>query len=126
MRNSGADAVVEGIGDHGCEYMTGGTVVVLGAIGRNFAAGMSGGTAYLLDATGDVAPRVNPELVDVGELDGDDLDVLRRLLTAHVALTESALGASVLAELGAARFVRVLPREFEAARRRGRTLMTVS
>ena len=126
VRNSGADAVVEGIGDHGCEYMTGGTVVVLGAIGRNFAAGMSGGTAYLLDTAGTIAARVNTELVDVDELDGEDLDVLRRLLDAHVRLTESELGASVLAELERSRFVRVLPREFKEARRRARSLLTVA
>ena len=72
MRNSGAHAVVEGVGDHGCEYMTGGRVVVLGATGRNFAAGMSGGMAYVLDADGKFARRCNTEMVDLDPLDDDD------------------------------------------------------
>src|SRR5213076_756453 len=74
VRNSGALAVVEGVGDHGCEYMTGGKVVVLGRIGRNFAAGMSGGVAYVLDLAqkDSMSRRVNPEMVDIEELDDDD------------------------------------------------------
>jgi glutamate synthase (NADPH/NADH) large chain len=75
VRNSGALAVVEGVGDHGCEYMTGGRVVVLGPTGRNFAAGMSGGIAYVLDVA---VPRVNPEMVDLDPLDGADREFLRR------------------------------------------------
>ncbi|HEV3212968.1 MAG TPA: glutamate synthase large subunit [Acidimicrobiales bacterium] len=124
VRNSGADAVVEGVGDHGCEYMTGGTVVVLGSIGRNFAAGMSGGTAYLYDPAGTAASKVNTELVDVDALDDEDVAVLRRLLSAHVRWTESERGAAMLRDLDAAEapFVRVLPREFGEARRRRRGL----
>ncbi len=72
VRNSGADAVVEGVGDHGCEYMTGGRVVVLGPTGRNFAAGMSGGIAYVFDPDRTFAGRVNPEMVDVEPLDDED------------------------------------------------------
>jgi len=122
VRNSGADAVVEGVGDHGCEYMTGGTVVVLGPVGRNFAAGMSGGTAYLWDPTGGSALRVNAELVDVDALDDEDLAAVRRLVAAHAHWTDSARATEALAALdaGAAPFVRVLPREFGEARRRER------
>jgi glutamate synthase (NADPH) large chain len=128
VRNSGAEAVVEGVGDHGCEYMTGGAVVVLGPIGRNFAAGMSGGTAYLLDPTGTSASRVNPDLVDIDVLDDDDLTVVRRLLLSHREWTESELAVSVLAALdaGDAPLVRVLPREFGVARRRAHELTAVA
>ncbi len=77
MRNSGATAVVEGVGDHGCEYMTGGRVVVLGPDGRNFGAGMSGGIAYVLDTDGSFTNRVNYEMVDLDPLDDDDRIWLR-------------------------------------------------
>ena len=77
VRNSGARAVVEGVGDHGCEYMTGGRVVVLGKTGRNFAAGMSGGVAYVLDATGHFERRLNPGMVDLDALDADDWQIVR-------------------------------------------------
>ena len=83
MRNSGADAVVEGVGDHGCEYMTGGRVVVLGPTGRNFAAGMSGGIAYVLDEDGAFAPRCNTELVGLEALEGDGRGDVRALVAEH-------------------------------------------
>ena len=82
MRNSGANAVVEGVGDHGCEYMTGGRVVVLGPTGRNFAAGMSGGIAYVLDPDGTFATRCNPELVELEPLEQDDVETIRSLVGA--------------------------------------------
>jgi glutamate synthase (NADPH) large chain len=128
VRNSGAEAVVEGVGDHGCEYMTGGAVVVLGSIGRNFAAGMSGGTAFLLDPTRTAASRVNPDLVDVDALDDEDLALVHRLLTAHLEWTDSELAHTVLETLsaGGAPLVRVLPREFGEARRKVRALTTVA
>ena len=94
VRNSGAVAVVEGVGDHGCEYMTGGRVVVLGTIGRNLAAGMSGGVAYLLDA---VTGRINTEMVDLVPLDDDDVALLRDLLTRHHEETDSSVAAALLA-----------------------------
>ena len=84
VRNSGADAVVEGVGDHGCEYMTGGHVVVLGPTGRNFAAGMSGGIAYVLDADGGFAARCNHELVELEELDEGDAALVRGLVEEHL------------------------------------------
>src|SRR5205085_1760128 len=80
VRNSGAFAVVEGIGDHGCEYMTGGRVVVLGKTGRNFAAGMSGGIAYVLDVTGTFVARCNTEMVDLEALDAEDAELVRDLI----------------------------------------------
>ncbi|MCS5478214.1 glutamate synthase large subunit [Corynebacterium sp. YIM 101645] len=88
VRNSGATAVVEGIGNHGCEYMTGGRVVVLGEVGENFGAGMSGGIAYLAPV-GDLTRKINPGLVDVEKLDGHDLDFLTRLIDRHRRLTGS-------------------------------------
>jgi glutamate synthase (NADPH/NADH) large chain len=111
VRNSGATAVVEGVGDHGCEYMTGGTVVVLGRTGRNFAAGMSGGAAYVLD----LRPiRVNAELVDVGPLDDDDAALVLELIGRHRQETESAVAWRLLQDWDAARarFSKVLPRAY--------------
>jgi len=131
VRNSGALAVVEGVGDHGCEYMTGGKVVVLGRIGRNFAAGMSGGVAYVLDlAPKDGATRrVNPEMVDIEELDDDDRAFLRDAVERHFAETESEVAKELLTEWDEAvnRFGKVMPKDFkrvlkarEAAERDGR------
>ncbi len=112
VRNSGATAVVEGVGDHGCEYMTGGTVLVLGATGRNFAAGMSGGQAYVLDLDDAL---VNTELVDVTPLRTGDEPVVRRLLQAHVEHTGSPVAQRLLdeGEAGLARFSLVLPRDYQ-------------
>jgi glutamate synthase (NADPH/NADH) large chain len=111
VRNSGATAVVEGVGDHACEYMTGGTVVVLGRTGRNFAAGMSGGTAYVLDLR---AIRVNGELVDTGPLDDEDAALLLGLVTRHRRETESAVAWRLLQDWDStrARFTKVMPRAF--------------
>jgi len=119
VRNSGAHAVVEGVGDHGCEYMTGGAVVVLGATGRNFAAGMSGGVAFVYDPTGTVAGQCNHELVDIESVSSpDDLDTLTQLVTDHHALTGSALAGRLLEDwpVTLTHFVLVIPREFKARR----------
>jgi glutamate synthase (NADPH) large chain len=112
VRNSGATAVAEGTGDHGCEYMTGGTVVVLGRTGRNFAAGMSGGVAYLLDPD---PGRVNLEMVDLEPLDASDAALLRRLAERHMAETGSAVAGRLLAdwEQALARFVKVMPKDYK-------------
>ncbi len=112
VRNSGATAVVEGVGDHGCEYMTGGTVLVLGGIGRNFAAGMSGGVAYVLDLP---VERVNTELVDVQPLRPSDLDVVATLLRQHADETGSAVAQRLLADWPAPsqRLSLVLPRDYQ-------------
>ena len=115
VRNSGVHAVVEAIGDHGCEYMTGGRVVILGPTGRNFAAGMSGGIAYVLDRDGNFAGRCNMDMVDLEELDDDDADLVRELITRHVDHTTSPCGQRVLegwTELRAS-FVKVMPRDYK-------------
>ncbi|MCX6395383.1 MAG: glutamate synthase large subunit [Propionibacteriales bacterium] len=111
VRNSGATLVVEGVGDHGCEYMTGGIVVVLGKTGRNFAAGMSGGTAYVLD----LKPfRVNTELVDLGQVPAGESDFLKALVTQHFEETGSTVAEGLLADWDAAlsRFTEVMPRDY--------------
>jgi glutamate synthase (NADPH) large chain len=112
VRNSGARAVVEAVGDHGCEYMTGGVAVVLGPIGRNFAAGMSGGVAYVLDLDADL---VNPELVDLTPLRPDDETTLRELLVAHHEWTQSPVAGALLTDWENARqrFTLVLPRDYQ-------------
>src|SRR5687767_9305791 len=118
VRNSGATVVVEGVGDHGCEYMTGGRVVVLGRTGRNFAAGMSGGVAYVLDAKGDFAKRCNREMVDLETLvDADEIDFLQDVIMKHVALTGSTSAERLLADWAALqrRMVKVMPREYKRA-----------
>ena len=115
VRNSGAHAVVEGIGDHGCEYMTGGRVVVLGASGRNFAAGMSGGIAYVLDVDGDFKRRCNLGMVELGPLDqAEDIELVRSLIRRHVDYTGSAYAKGILASWidVQPRFVRVMPRDY--------------
>ena len=117
VRNSGAKAVVEGLGDHGCEYMTGGVVLVLGSTGRNFAAGMSGGIAYVLDDDGAFAARCNMAMVELEPATSDDAETIRALVEEHVALTRSACGAEILSNFSAAigRFVKVVPVEFKKA-----------
>lgn len=114
VRNSGASAVVEGVGDHGCEYMTGGTVVVLGPTGRNFAAGMSGGVAYVYDPAKQLVDNLNDEMVDVDALDPDDEQVLHSLIEKHVAATDSAVGQRILADWSGQSdsFVKVMPRDY--------------
>jgi glutamate synthase domain-containing protein 3 len=118
VRNSGAKAVVEGVGDHGCEYMTGGRVVVLGPTGRNFAAGMSGGIAYVYDKDRGFTDRCNLELVDLEELTEQDEQEVRALISEHVARTGSLVGRNILAswERGTReRFVKVMPRDYRRA-----------
>jgi glutamate synthase (NADPH/NADH) large chain len=114
VRNSGATAVVEGVGDHGCEYMTGGLVVVLGPTGRNFAAGMSGGVAFVYDPTRSFGQRVNLELVDVEPLDATDSFRVRSLVERHGVETESAVAARLLEhwETDVHEFVKVMPRDY--------------
>jgi len=126
VRNSGALAVAEGVGDHGCEYMTGGRVVILGPTGRNFAAGMSGGIAYVLD----LAPtRLNREMVDVDPLEESDIAFLRDVVSRHREQTGSAVAARLLASWDTAvrRFTKVMPKDYKrvlsaasAAEREGR------
>ncbi len=116
VRNSGADAVVEGVGDHGCEYMTGGRVVVLGPTGRNFAAGMSGGIAYVLDERGDFRTRVNAQMVNLERVeDPAEATALRRLIERHVEHTSSLRARQVLDgwEEWLPKIVRVIPRDYQ-------------
>jgi glutamate synthase (ferredoxin) len=116
VRNSGAHAVVEGVGDHGCEYMTGGRVVVLGRTGRNFAAGMSGGIAYVFDADGSFPARCNLQMVDLGPVvERDDLELVYNLVARHAALTGSTYAAALIADFTALqrRLVKVLPRDYK-------------
>jgi glutamate synthase (NADPH/NADH) large chain len=114
VRNSGAHAVVEGVGDHGCEYMTGGKVVILGPTGRNFAAGMSGGLAYVYDPDEVFEADVNTEMVELEPLDDDDLESLYALIQAHVDATDSTVGRRILADWASEQrcFVKVMPRDF--------------
>ncbi|XP_006490512.1 glutamate synthase [NADH], amyloplastic isoform X3 [Citrus sinensis] len=116
VRNSGARAVVEGVGDHGCEYMTGGTVVVLGKTGRNFAAGMSGGIAYVLDVDGKFRSRCNPELVDLDKVEEEeDIITLRMMIQQHQRYTNSQLAKEVLADFEnlLPKFIKVFPRDYK-------------
>jgi glutamate synthase (ferredoxin) len=116
VRNSGVDAVVEGVGDHACEYMTGGRVVVLGDTGRNFAAGMSGGVAYVLDERGDFAANVNKQMVGLEKITaGKEATELRALVERHLDHTKSPRAAQVLAEWDALlpKFVKVMPKDYK-------------
>ncbi|XVF12653.1 hypothetical protein REPUB_Repub08aG0137600 [Reevesia pubescens] len=116
VRNSGAKAVVEGVGDHGCEYMTGGTVVVLGKTGRNFAAGMSGGIAYVLDVDGKFHSRCNPELVDLDKVEEEeDILTLKMMIQQHQRHTNSQLAREVLADFEnlLPKFIKVFPRDYK-------------
>ena len=134
VRNSGANAVVEGVGDHGCEYMTGGTVVVLGETGRNFAAGMSGGIAYVLDENGTFASRCNAAMVklepvlaeaeqeakierDLWHLDLADETILRNMIEKHARHTGSARARQILDNWSQHRtkFIKVFPNEYQRA-----------
>ncbi|MDR3458772.1 MAG: glutamate synthase large subunit [Verrucomicrobiae bacterium] len=115
VRNSGVNAVVEGVGDHGCEYMTGGCVIVIGKSGRNFAAGMSGGVAYVLDEEGDFASRCNMELVALEKLvDTDEIELVWKLIQRHQTYTQSVNAARILADWKAfvPKFVKVMPQDY--------------
>jgi len=115
VRNSGATAVVEGVGDHGCEYMTGGRVVVLGATGRNFAAGMSGGIAYVYDPDGQLPSNVNYEMVELEHVGGEDEEWLRAAIARHGSFTDSAIAERILAAwtVEVSRFRKVMPRDYK-------------
>ncbi len=117
VRNSGASVVVEGVGDHGCEYMTGGTAVILGSTGRNFAAGMSGGIAYVYDVNGEFDQLCNKEMVDLDPLDQTDAQVLQDMITRHFAYTASSVAKFVLGDFEnqLKNFVKVFPRDYKKA-----------
>ncbi|HMX65299.1 MAG TPA: glutamate synthase-related protein, partial [Microthrixaceae bacterium] len=115
VRNSGATAVVEGVGDHGCEYMTGGRVAVLGPTGRNFGAGMSGGVAYVYDPDGSFADRVNYEMVSLVDLDDADRLELEEMVRRHIDQTDSAVAAALIADWGTTQrsFTKVMPNDYK-------------
>ena len=117
VRNSGAKVVVEGLGDHGCEYMTGGLAIILGETGRNFAAGMSGGVAYVLDKAGDFREKVNMEMVSLEPLNEEDKTILHEYLDKHFQYTTSNVAFQLIQnwEESAKLFVRVLPADFKKA-----------
>jgi glutamate synthase (ferredoxin) len=115
VRNSGVNAVVEAIGDHGCEYMTGGRVVILGPTGKNFAAGMSGGIAYVLDEQGDFRTKINPEMVNTFALeDEEEIALVKAMIKKHAEYTQSDKAARVLAHWAetAPKFVKVYPNDY--------------
>ena len=115
VRNSGATAVVEGVGDHGCEYMTGGRAVILGPTGRNFAAGMSGGFAYVWDAGHSLFLRMNREMVDIDQLDDEDVDWLRGIITQHLEATGSEVAERLLSKWwsNVGSFAKVFPKDYK-------------
>jgi glutamate synthase (NADPH/NADH) large chain len=116
VRNSGVTAVVEGVGDHGCEYMTGGYAVILGPTGRNFAAGMSGGVAYVYDPENKFSINCNKEMVDFDPLEEEDLSRLQRLIKNHRTFTNSGIAKDILEDFENAvqSFVKVMPRDYKA------------
>jgi glutamate synthase (NADPH/NADH) large chain len=115
VRNSGANVVVEGVGDHGCEYMTGGTAVILGGTGRNFAAGMSGGIAYVYDVNGKFNELCNKEMVDLDPLDQSDAQLLHDMVTKHYAYTVSSVAKFVLDDFDnqLKNFIKVFPKDYK-------------
>ena len=115
VRNSGAQVVVEGVGDHGCEYMTGGTAVILGATGRNFAAGMSGGIAYIYNVQNNFEAMCNMEMVDLDPVAGDDIPVLQNLIQQHYDKTGSSVAKFILADFEnqLKQFIKVFPRDYK-------------
>ncbi len=117
VRNSGANVVTEGVGDHGCEYMTGGTAVILGSTGRNFAAGMSGGIAYVYDVNGGFEQLCNKEMVDLDPLDQPDAQLLHDMVTRHYAYTNSSVAKFVLDDFDnqLKNFVKVFPKDYKKA-----------
>jgi len=116
VRNSGVNAVIEGVGDHGCEYMTGGSVIILGKTGKNFAAGMSGGIAYIFDESGEFSTLCNMEMVELGKIETDDeIQFVKNQIFRHVEFTESEIGTKILLdwEENLAKFVRVIPTDYK-------------
>ena len=115
VRNSGASVVVEGVGDHGCEYMTGGTAVILGPTGRNFAAGMSGGIAYVYDTQGNFKELCNKEMVDIDPVSDDDTEGLFEMIKKHYENTGSTVAKFVMDNFDnqLSQFVKVFPRDYK-------------
>ncbi|MBO9573863.1 MAG: glutamate synthase subunit alpha, partial [Chitinophagaceae bacterium] len=127
VRNSGAKVVVEGVGDHGCEYMTGGLAVILGSTGRNFAAGMSGGIAYAYDVNGQFESLCNKEMVDLDALDAEDVTVLQKMVSDHYEFTKSTVAKFVLDDLEnqVKNFIKVFPRDYKKVLQANKQKVTV-
>ena len=117
VRNSGANAVVEGVGDHGCEYMTGGNVLILGEIGRNFGAGMSGGIAYILKTENFSEKNFNMEMINFDKIDNQDIDLIYSLLKNHYSNTASKVAENIISKWNSEKknFVKIMPIEYKAA-----------
>jgi glutamate synthase (NADPH) large chain len=128
VRNSGAKAVVEGVGDHGCEYMTGGIVVVLGETGKNFAAGMSGGIAYVLDPNKKFEANFNNDMADISDMDEEDSEIIRRMVRDHFRYTGSQKALDLLHDWSASvqQFVKVYPRDYKAVLEKKKQLAVVA
>jgi glutamate synthase (NADPH/NADH) large chain len=122
VRNSGASAVIEGVGDHGCEYMTGGRAVILGEIGRNFAAGMSGGVAYVWDPNSDLEEKCNLDLIELESVsESEDISELRSLIERHKKHTGSAVASDILSSwsMSLGDFVKVMPTDYKRILKQG-------
>jgi glutamate synthase (NADPH/NADH) large chain len=128
VRNSGAKVVVEGVGDHGCEYMTGGIAVILGATGRNFAAGMSGGVAYVYDVQSKFQSLCNAEMVDLDPLDCDDSKTLHQMIKHHFEYTGSAVAQFILKDFDnqLKNFIKVFPRDYKRVLQQKKVPVVVS
>jgi glutamate synthase (NADPH/NADH) large chain len=115
VRNSGADVVVEGVGDHGCEYMTGGRIIILGGTGRNFAAGMSGGIAFVYDVKGQFDALCNKEMVDLDKVDDEDVQWLHSMILKHYQYTGSTVAKFLLDDIEnqLKNFIKVFPRDYK-------------
>ncbi|NCU04265.1 MAG: glutamate synthase subunit alpha, partial [Chitinophagaceae bacterium] len=127
VRNSGASVVVESVGDHGCEYMTGGRVVILGDTGRNFAAGMSGGIAYVYDVKGKFAINCNKEMVDLDPVGDDDVAELKQMISKHYEYTGSTVAKFVLDDFEnqLQHFVKVFPSDYKKVVLKNQQTITV-
>jgi glutamate synthase (NADPH/NADH) large chain len=127
VRNSGVNVVVEGVGDHGCEYMTGGTVIILGETGRNFAAGMSGGVAYVWDVNKTFVKNCNMEMVMLDTLEAEDEQLLKKMILSHHEFTQSKLAAHILSYWQTAfkQFVKVMPVDYKAVLEKRRSIAQV-
>jgi glutamate synthase (NADPH/NADH) large chain len=127
VRNSGASVVVEGIGDHGCEYMTGGLAVILGPTGRNFAAGMSGGIAYVYNVQNDFYSLCNKEMVDLDPVGSEDMDTLQKMIQAHFDKTGSRVAKFILSDFENQlnHFIKVFPRDYKNVLQKGKTATRV-
>jgi len=128
VRNSGVKAVVEGIGDHGCEYMTGGVVVVLGDTGRNFAAGMSGGMAFVFDEKGTFEKYCNQELVELEKPDAEDETMIHGMISRHQEYTGSTVASRILDDWkqSLSKFIKVMPTEYKAVLKRRKAQQELS